>query len=92
MKPGYLGSHSNHKSLATYTRREGYSRDNVDPWHRQKGNTGIVNIYVDALLPVLDARVAAVVSVGGAIKYAIAEDSNVTYEWILENISLIYPI
>jgi len=38
-------------------------------------------------LSILDARVSAVLCIGGAIKYAISQNSNVTDEWILENVS-----
>ena len=87
VKPGNLGSHSNRKFPATYARRKGCSRDDVDLRGRWKGNKRIVDTYIDVSLPVPDARVAAVLCVGGAIKYGISPKSSVTDEWIVQNVS-----
>lgn len=80
VRPGNLGIHSNYKFTATYAIREGYPRDNVDLRSRWKGNKRIVDTYINTPLPVPDVRLVAVLCVGGAIKYAIVEDLNVTDE------------
>ena len=65
---GNLGSHSLWKLPATYARRNGASRDDIDTRGRWKKNTRQVDTYIDTLLPYPDARVASILSIGGCVK------------------------
>ena len=66
-KTGPIGSHSIHKLLATYARRNGYSRDDVDCRGRWKCKKRIVDTYIDVNLPYPDAKVVSVLAIGGQL-------------------------
>ena len=84
---GALGSHSTRKFAATFARRSGCSRDDVDARGRWKGQRRIVDIYIDSVLPYPDAKVAGALCIGGPIKYALRRDSRVSDDWILEHVT-----
>jgi len=77
-KLGPVGSHSICKSPATYARRKGCSRDDIDCRGRWKTKKRIVDTYIDVNLPYPDAKVASVLCIGGAIKYELREGSGVS--------------
>ena len=41
------------------------------------------DVYDDVELPYPDAKMAALLSIGGPCRYKVREDSNVTAQWIL---------
>ena len=92
---GPVGTHSIRKFPATYARRNGCSRDDVDARGRWKRNKRIVDTYIDVSLPYPDAKVAATLCIGGAVKYGIQAESGVSDDWILQNVcpnvGSIYP-
>ena len=59
----------------------------VDARGRWKSNRCMVDTYIDNSNPHPDAKVAAVLCVGGVIKYVVREGSQVSSEFILNNIS-----
>ena len=84
---GELGSHSTRKFAATFARRNGCSRDDVDARGRWKGTRRVVDMYIDSTIPYPDAKVAASLCVGGAIKYELRSDSRISDDWLLEHVS-----
>ena len=84
---GELGSHSTRKFAATLARRNGCSRDDVDMRGRWKGQKRIVDTYIDSQLPYPDAKVAASLCIGGAIKYELRGDSRVSHDWLIEHVA-----
>ena len=84
---GELGSHSTRKFAATFARRNGCSKDDVDARGRWKGRNRIVDLYIDSTIPYPDAKVAAALCVGGPIKYELARDSRMSDDWVLEHVS-----
>ena len=84
---GELGSHSTRKFAATFARRNGCSKDDVDARGRWKGRNRIVDLYIDSTIPYPDAKVAASLCVGGPIKYELARGSRISDDWILEHVS-----
>ena len=84
---GELGSHSTRKFAATFARRNGCSRDDVDARGRWKGTRRIVDMYIDSTIPYPDAKVAASLCIGGAIKYEVRRDSRISEDWLLEHVS-----
>ena len=85
---GPLGTHSVRKFPATYARRNGCSKDDVDCRGRWKNNKRQVDTYIDVELPFADAKVAATLSIGGPIKYHYKEGSGLTDDWLLSNVSI----
>ena len=92
---GELGSHSTRKFAATLARRNGCSRDDVDMRGRWKGQKRIVDTYIDSQLPYPDAKVAASLCIGGAIKYDLRSGSRISNDWLIEhvgrNIATLFP-
>lgn len=84
---GELGSHSTRKFAATFARRNGCSRDDVDARGRWKGQRRVVDMYIDSSLPFPDAKVAGSLCIGGPIKYVLRQDSRVSDDWIVENVT-----
>ena len=84
---GELGSHSTRKFAATFARRNGCSKDDVDARGRWKGNKRIVDSYIDSTIPYPDAKVAASLCVGGAIKYVLRGESRISDDWLVQNVS-----
>ena len=54
--------------------------------HQWKRNKQIVDTYIDVNLPYPDAKVAATLCIGGAMKYGIQPQSGVSDNWILQNV------
>ena len=84
---GPLGSHSTRKGAATFARRNGCGKDDVDARGRWKGQKRIVDTYIDVSLPYPDAKVASSLCVGGPVKYALRRDSRITEDWLVEHVS-----
>ena len=83
---GNLGTHSLRKLPATYARRNGCRRDDIDVRGRWKKNTRQVDTYIDPSLPYPDAKVASVLCIGGAIKYMLREGLDVDDVWVAEHV------
>jgi len=74
---GPLGSHSMQKFPSTYARRNGCSRDDVNARGRRQQKT-VVDRYIDMSLPYPDAKVAAVLAIGGPVRYRCKNGSNIS--------------
>ena len=72
--PNPIGSHSICKPPATYARRNGCSKDDMDARGRWKSNERIVDIYIDCLIPFPDAKVASILCIGGPVKYMVRQE------------------
>ena len=83
---GKIGTHSIRKLPATYARRNGCSRDDVDARGRWKTHRRMVDTYIDNCIPYPDAKVASILCIGGAVKYMVRTISNITSDFILTNI------
>lgn len=82
-----LGTHSIRKYAASWARALGCLVDEIENRGRWKtASRRIVDRYVNIEQQYLDAKVAAALSVGGAIKYVILENSGVTLPWLYENV------
>ena len=66
-----IGTHFIRKLPATYARRNGCSKDDVDARGRWKSNNRIVDTYIDCLIPFPDAKVASILYIAGPIKYVV---------------------
>ena len=84
--PGPIGTHSIRKLPTTYARRNCCSKDDVDARGRRKSNKRMVNTYIDCVIPYLDAKVAAILSIGGPVKDATKTGYNITDEFILKHV------
>ena len=73
-----LGTHSIRKLPATYARRNGCSKDDVNARGRWKTAQKIVDRYIDVVLPYQDALVACTLCVGSPIRYAVKPNSGIT--------------
>ena len=83
---GKLGSHSVRKYAATECRNKGSTKDERDLRGRWKINARVADRYDDVELPYVDAKVAALLCVGGPCKYKVREDAGITNQWILQNV------
>ena len=81
-----LGTYSVRKLPATYARQNRCSHDDVDTRGRWKSNNMIVDTYINTSIPYPDANVAAVLCIGGAIKYKIKRESGVSSNFLLLHI------
>ena len=92
-----IGTHSIRKLPATYARRNGCSKDDVDARGRWKSNKRIVDTYIDCLIPFPDAKVASTLCIGGPVKYVVREEfastitENLIFELVGVNISNLFP-
>jgi hypothetical protein len=84
--PGLLGTHSLRKFPATYARRNGCGRDDLDVRGRWKNKKRQVDTYIGVLLPYPDAKVAATLCVGGPVKYELRRGCGVTEQWLIDNV------
>jgi hypothetical protein len=75
------GNHSLHKFALTLTRLLCWSQDEVDVRGRWRNIRCVSDRYTSNHLPIVDANVAAALAIGGAVKYKIIADSNVTHNW-----------
>jgi hypothetical protein len=78
-----IGTHSIRKMAATHTRRNDYSRDDINIRGRWKRNKQIVDAYLDPEIPYLDARAAAALCIGGPIKYEAQKEAGLDDCWVL---------
>ena len=85
-KDGPLGSHSVRKFASTWCRRSGASKEEKDYRGRWKKDRHVSDVYDDEELPYPDAKVAALLCVGGPCSYRIKESSPVTDDWILQHV------
>ena len=84
--PGPIGPNSIWKLSATYARRNGCSKDDVDATGRWKANKRMVDTYIDCVIPFLDAKVASTLSIGGPTKYKIKTGYDITDDFILNTV------
>ena len=83
---GKIRTHSIRKLPATFARRNGCSRDDVDSRGRWESNRRMVDTYVHNCIPYPDAKVASVLCIGGVIKYEVRPESNICADSILTHI------
>ena len=69
-----IGTHSIRKLSATYARRNGCSKNDVDARGRWKSNERIVDTNIDCLIKFPDAKVASALYIGGPVKYVVREE------------------
>ena len=69
-----IGIQSIRKRPATYARRNGCSKDDVDVRARWKFIKRIVDTYIYCLIPFPDAKVASTLCISGSVKYEVRED------------------
>lgn len=82
-----LGTHSICKFASSWARGLGCLLDGIDSRGRwRKGARRVVDRYINLEQQFLDAKVAAALCVGGAIKYRLVEGSGVTPEWLREHV------
>lgn len=86
LKPGLLGTHSNRKFPSTFARRNGCSKEDVDCRGRWRNKKTVVDRYIDVTLQYSDAKVAAALCIGGAVKYKLKEAAGITEAWLLQNV------
>ena len=79
-----LGTHSIRKLPATYARRNGCSKDDVNGRGRWKTAQKIVDRYIDVVLPYQDVLVAGVLCVGEPMRYGVKPNSGITSQFILD--------
>lgn len=81
---GLLGSHSIRKYASTETRKRGATKDEKDLRGRWKRRSRVSDVYDDVELPFPDAKVAALLCIGGPCKYQLKEGSGITDAFILD--------
>ena len=69
---------------ATYARRYGCSKDDVDARGKWKSSKLIVDMYIDCLIPFPDAKVASTLCIGDPAKYTIEQEFNIDKTLILQ--------
>ena len=82
---GPIGTHSLRKLPATHARYNNCTQDEIEvrgQWHVQ-GNRVSMR-YVSTTLPYQDAKVASKLCIGGPVKYAVRDGSNVTDDWLIQ--------
>jgi hypothetical protein len=82
---GLLGTHSFRKYPCTYARRNGCSKDDVDTRGRWR-HLRVSDIYTEINLPYPDAKVAAILCIGGPCKYVLRNGSGISDQWLSENV------
>ena len=83
---GNLGTHSLRKLPATFSRRNGCGKDDIDVRGRWKRGTRQIDTYIDPSLPYPDAKVASVLCIGGPIKYVLREGLDIDEGWVAEHV------
>jgi hypothetical protein len=82
---GSVGSHSDRKYPATFAKQNGRSTKEIECRGRWKtNNRKVVNRYIDPAQEFADTKVAAALCVGGAIKYKLVGNANVSKHWLHE--------
>ncbi|KAI2507360.1 hypothetical protein MHU86_7080 [Fragilaria crotonensis] len=80
-----LGTHSLRKFSTSYAMRNGCPKDYVAArgrWRKRQ----VVDRYIDVELPYPDAKVAAVLAVGGPMKYVVKNGSGILDNWLLSHV------
>ena len=88
-EPGDIGTHSKRKLPANYARNCGEHSEDVEIRGRWKGAKGgkIINRYIDVKQLYIDARVAAVLCLGGPCKYSYKHEFDaITDDWLFEHV------
>jgi hypothetical protein len=85
LREGLTGTHSLRKLASTYASRNGCSQTDVETRGRWRGQQRTVCRYIDTETPYVDAKVASVLCLGGAIQYKLQKDSGISYGWLYEN-------
>jgi hypothetical protein len=85
---GSLGTHSVRKFPSTWAAEHGASQDHIEIRRRWKGgkNGRTVNRYINVEQLPTDGHVAAILCVGGPIKYLCRNGSGITLEWMHEHV------
>ena len=78
-----IDTHSIRKVPATYARRNGCSKDDVDGRGRWKSNKHIVDMYIDNLISFPNAKVASTLYSGGPIKNVVRPEFTIDDDLIL---------
>ena len=93
--PSPIVTHSICNLPATYTRRNGCSKYDVDAGGRWKPNKYIVDAYIDCLIPFPYAKVTSTFCIGGPAKYTVKQEFNIDEKLILycagSNITTLFP-
>ncbi len=95
LQEGSLGTHSLRKFASTFACRSGCTVFEVELRGRWQVKQHDVHRYIDTKQPFIDAKVAAALCIGGAVKYKLVEGGNINNEWLLQhvvpNLLTIYP-
>ena len=83
---GPLGSHSVRKFASTECRKKGATKDEKDLRGRWKSASRVSDTYDDIELPYPDAKVAALLCIGGPVKYQLRDDAGIDDDWILSTV------
>ena len=82
-----LGTHSIRKFAASFARGIGCIVDEIDTRGRwRKNSQKVVHRYINVDQQFLDAKVAAALCVGQAIRYKLEDGSGITNDWLYENV------
>jgi hypothetical protein len=83
---GSLGSHSNRKFPATWCAENGCNDPEVEIRGRWKGkkNGRVVNRYISVEQLTTDAKLAAILAIGGPVRYKLKEDSHVSDQFLYD--------
>ena len=82
-----LGTHSIRKFAASWARAVGCLVDEIEGRGRwRQASRKVVSRYINVDQQFLDARVAATLCIGGAIRYKLEDESGITDEWLYENV------
>jgi hypothetical protein len=82
-----LGSHSIRKYAATWSKVNGCTMDEIEThgcWKQYSRRA--VDCYISVDQPQIDAKVEAVLCVGGPIQYALVDNSGISPEWLKINV------
>ena len=85
---GLLGTHSIRKFAKTWAKRAGgchsEETDVRGRWRHKRNQTS--DVYEELEQPYYDAKVAAVLCIGGPIKYQLVPGSGITDQWLMEHV------
>ena len=85
---GSIGSHSLRKFASTWPAEHGISQDDIEIRGRWKGgrNGRTVNKYINVEQLPTDGKVAAVLCIGGPVKYKARAGSHLTFQFIKDHV------
>jgi hypothetical protein len=84
LEEGGLGSHSIRKYAASHARGCMMRNDDIDTRGRWKCTKRVSNVYVDVLLPYVDAKVAEKLCIGGPCYYLFPEEVRVGGDGVVD--------